>query len=79
MQYGRQKSVEFASELRMSTEILSTTSFKDIGSVDEDCLHLQRQYRKLIFKHYKITYREGKTNIYINKVFDTRRNPKKNI
>lgn len=40
-------------------------------------LKLKREYRFLIQSHYKIIYREGKTNIYIIKIFDTRQNPKK--
>jgi len=40
-------------------------------------LKLKKEYRFLIQSHYKIIYREGKTNIYVIKVFDTRQNPKK--
>jgi toxin ParE1/3/4 len=40
-------------------------------------LTLKKEYRFLIQGHYKIIYREGKTNIYVIKVFDTRQNPKK--
>ncbi len=40
-------------------------------------LKLKKEYRFLIQNHYKIIYREGKTNIYVIKVFDTRQNPKK--
>jgi plasmid stabilization system protein ParE len=40
-------------------------------------LKLKREYRFFIQSHYKIIYREGKTNIYVIKVFDTRQNPKK--
>ena len=79
LHYGRKKAVEFATALRESTEILASSNFKELGSVDEDFLKLNREYRKLFYKHYKITYREGKSYIYINKIFDTRRNPSKNI
>ena|ERR1700757_3092975 len=40
-------------------------------------LKLKKEYRFIIQSHYKIIYREGKTNIYVIKVFDTRQNPKK--
>jgi plasmid stabilization system protein ParE len=43
----------------------------------ETRLKLKREYRFLLQKHYKIIYREGKTNLYVIKVFDTRQNPKK--
>ena len=52
--------------------------FSKIGSVDEEFLHLKNKYRKLIQGHYKITYREGTTKVYINRIFDTRQNPNKN-
>lgn len=49
-----------------------------IGAIDESFSKLKRTYRKLILDYYKITYREGKTKIFIVRVFDTRQNPKKN-
>ena len=76
--YGFKKAIVIATELRESTEVLENDNFKEIGSVDEDFVHLKHEYRKLIHNHCKITYREGKTKIYINRVFDTRQNPNKN-
>ena len=76
--YGFKKAILIATELRESTEILESNNFKEIGAVDEDFVHLKYEYRKLIQHHCKITYREGKTKIYINRVFDTRQNPNKN-
>ncbi len=52
--------------------------YLETGSVDEYFAHLKKQYRKLIEGNYKITYREGKTKIYINRIFDTSQNPNKN-
>lgn len=78
MLYGFSKAIVFATELRESTEVLENHNFKEIGGVDEDFVHLKNEYRKLIYHHCKITYREGKTKIYINRVFDTRQNPNKN-
>ena len=40
-------------------------------------LKLKKEYRFIIQNHYKIIYREGKTNIFVVKVFDTRQSPKK--
>lgn len=76
--YGFTKAIEIATEIRKSTETLENSNFSEIGSIDEDFLHLKRKYRKLIHHHCKITYRESKTKIYINRIFDTRQNPNKN-
>jgi plasmid stabilization system protein ParE len=55
-----------------------TFDYSEIGEVDNSFEHLKRNYRKLIEGHCKITYRVGKTKIYINRIFDTRQNPNKN-
>ena len=78
MLYGFDKAIVIATELRKSTEVLENDNFKEIGAIDEDFVHLKHEYRKLIHNHCKITYREGKTKIYINRIFDTRQNPSKN-
>jgi plasmid stabilization system protein ParE len=78
--YGFKKAVQIALELQKNTEILENPNydFSEIGSIDTEFSHLKRNYRKLISMHCKITYREGKTKIYINRLFDTRQNPSKN-
>ena len=76
--FGFQKAIEIALEIRKCTDILKDSNFKDIGAIDEDFNHLKYSYRKLIYHHCKITYREGKSKIYIVRVFDTRQNPNKN-
>jgi hypothetical protein len=78
--YGFKKAIEIAFELQKTTEVLENPNydFSQIGAVDIEFAHLQRNYRKLISAHCKITYREGKTKIYINRLFDTRQNPNKN-
>ena len=76
--FGFKKAIEIALEIRQYTEILEAESFNKIGSVDEYFLHLAWDYKKLICHHCKITYREGKSKIYINRIFDTRQNPAKN-
>ena len=60
--------------------LLETDNFdySNIGAIDEAFSHLKYSYRKLIEGHYKITYRVGKTKIFIVRVFDTRQNPNKN-
>ncbi len=52
-----------------------------MGAIDEQFTHLKRIYKKLIEQNIKITYRtsDRKPIIYINRVFDTRQNPNKNI
>lgn len=51
-----------------------------MGTVDEEFKHLKRGYKKLIEDNIKITYRISKTKtiVYINRVFDTRQDPRKN-
>ena len=78
--YGVEKALEISTNLRKSTEILESTSIDvtEYGQIDEQFLHLKHEYRKLINNHCKITYRIGKRDIYIVRVFDTRQNPIKN-
>lgn len=76
--FGFDKAIQIAKSTKNSTDILET-QFTSVGSVDEEFMHLKREYRKLFHYHCKITYREGKTKIYINRVFDTRQNPSKNL
>lgn len=77
-------SVAFAKEITdtiiVAIEILENPKydFSKIGSIDEEFQYLKHSYRKLIQGHYKITYREGRTKIYVNRIFDTRQNPNKN-
>lgn len=56
----------------------SDIDLKQIGAIDKSFSKLKKTYRKLILDYYKITYREGKTKMYIVRVFDTRQNPNKN-
>ncbi|MDP2160481.1 MAG: type II toxin-antitoxin system RelE/ParE family toxin [Flavobacterium sp.] len=78
--YGFKKAIEIALGIKKETEIFENKKydFSEIGSIDETFSHLKRDYRKLIVHHCKITYREGKDKIFINRVFDTRQNPSKN-
>jgi plasmid stabilization system protein ParE len=76
--FGFNKAIEIANEIQGETEILESKDLNKIGSIDEDFTHLKFEYRKLIHYHCKITYREGKDKIYINRIFDTRQNPNKN-
>lgn len=76
--FGFNKAIEIAKEIQETTEILELNDFNQIGAADEDFIHLKFEYRKLIHHHCKITYREGKDRIYINRIFDTRQNPNKN-
>jgi plasmid stabilization system protein ParE len=78
--YGFEIAISTALSIQKTTTILENPNydFSKIGSVDTDFSHLKRNYRKLIDGHCKITYREGKTKIYINRIFDTRQNPNKN-
>lgn len=72
------KAIAIAQSIQQSTEILENPDFTKLGAVDEDFVHLKYQYRKIFEHHCKLTYREGKTKIYIVRVFDTRQHPNKN-
>ena len=78
--YGVLKSKEIINTVFKTIEILEIPDFDftEIGSIDEDFVHLKYEYRKLIENNYKITYRKAKSKIYIVRVFDTRQNPNKN-
>lgn len=80
MLYGVPKSKEIINTIFKTIEILERPDFNftEIGSIDEEFVHLKYEYRKLIENHYKITYRKTKNKIYVVRVFDTRQNPKKN-
>jgi plasmid stabilization system protein ParE len=51
--------------------------FPESGSLEPYLLHLKLPYRRLIEGNYKIIYRVTNEYIYINRVFDSRQNPKK--
>lgn len=78
--YEEVKAQEITDAIFKSLEVLENPEidFTKIGGIDTNFLNLRRQYRKLILRHYRITYREGKTKIYIVRVFDTRQHPNKN-
>lgn len=78
--HGLEKAKEIVESIRQHTEVLENQNydFKKIGERDDDFSHLKHNYRKLVSHHCKITYREGKSKIYIVRVFDTRQDPKKN-
>lgn len=77
---GNEKSFEITERILMKILLLTSPTFDyaTTGSADETFSHRKREYRKLIESHYKITYRVGRTKIYIIRIFDTRQNPNKN-
>lgn len=78
--FGADKAQEIIDNIFEEIEILekSGNKFSQIGAVDEALSHLKRNYRKLFVHHCKVSYREGRTKIYIVRVFDTRQDPTKN-
>lgn len=77
---GFKKAEAVSDAIINKTELLENPTFdySKIGAIDESFSHMKYNYRKLIEGHYKITYRDGRKAIYINRVFDTRQNPNKN-
>jgi len=78
--YGAPRAQEAIDEIFDLLETLENPNydFSEIGEVDKDFEHLKYTYRKLTLHHCKITYRKGKTKIYVIRIFDTKQNPKKN-
>ena len=78
--FGVTKSKEIIQTIFQAIESLEIPHFDytELGAVDEDFVHLKYEYRKLIEKHCKITYRKSKNKIYVVRIFDTRQNPNKN-
>lgn len=76
----KEKAIELANKIIDFPKILENPDydFKNIGTYDESFSHLKREYRKIFYGNYKITYRNGESKIYITRVFDTRQNPNKN-
>ncbi|ARN79207.1 plasmid stabilization protein [Nonlabens spongiae] len=79
--YSSSKTREIITNIRKSTEVLERENpeSSEIGSVDTAFNHPKFEYRKLTNHYCKITYRIGKDDIYIVRVFDLRQNPKKNL
>ena len=77
---SEEKALKITQQIVDKVEILEDYNFDytEIGAKDESFSHLKKEYRKLIEGNYKITYREGMSKIYINRIFDTRQNPNKN-
>jgi hypothetical protein len=77
---GEEKAFDLVQLILKKVDVLSDKRFSGIGAVGEEFRHLKRQYKKLIVKNLKITYRLCRSHrvIYINRVFDTRQNPSRN-
>ena len=76
---GEEKAFAMITSLLEKLYFLSDAKFVRMGAVDEEFKHLKYQYKKIIEKDIKVTYRisSSKPIIYINRVFDTRQNPRK--
>lgn len=80
-QIGEEKAFAIVQSILDKVDLLSDSKFVKIGVIDDEFMHLKRQYKKLIEKNIKITYRlsASKSRVYINRVFDTRLDPSKNV
>lgn len=78
--YGEEKSFAIVQRIISKIEFLKDPRFEGIGVIDEDFHHLNYEYRKLTIGYLKVNYRISfdTTKVYINRIFDTRQNPKKN-
>jgi plasmid stabilization system protein ParE len=77
---GESKAFEIVENLLKRVDVLADRRFVEMGAVDEQFRHLKHNYKKLIEKNVKITYRlsTSKPIVYINRVFETRQHPVKN-
>ena len=77
---GEEKAFELILLLLKRVDLLSDKRFVKMGAIDEEFKRLKREYKKLIEGEIKITYRLSTTKpiVYINRVFDTRQDPRKN-
>jgi toxin ParE1/3/4 len=51
--------------------------FPESGSIETTILKYQQNYRYLVYSHYKVLYKIGKTRVSILAVIDTRQDPSK--
>ncbi len=77
---GEAKAYEIIENLLKRVDVLSDVRFVEMGAMDEQFRHLEHDYKKLIEKNVKITYRLSTSRpiVYINRVFETRQHPVKN-
>lgn len=77
---GEEKAFEIITRLLGQVDMLSDGKYVKMGAIDEQFRHLKHEYKKLIEKNIKITYRlsTSKPTVYINRVFETRQHPSKN-
>ena len=77
---GESKAFEIIERLLERINLLTDKRFVKMGAIDEQFRHLKHDYKKLIEKDVKITYRlsTSKPIAYINRVYETRQHPAKN-
>jgi Txe/YoeB family toxin of Txe-Axe toxin-antitoxin module len=59
----------------MSLEPLQYQAY--IGQIEPYLIDIGKEYRRLIYSHYKIIYRVDNDYVYVVDVFDTNKNPDK--
>ncbi len=59
--------------------LVSENDFTKIGSIDNQFVSHQFNYRKIFYQYLRVTYRVADDNIFIVRIFDARQNPKKNL
>ena len=77
---GEEQSFALILQILDRVDILEDVRFVNMGAIDEAFRHLKHEYKKLIEGDVKITYRlsKNKDMVYINRIFDTRQDPRKN-
>ncbi len=75
MQLTEEKAFEVLNRIMHRVEILASMPL--IGQKEPLLAKLKGDYRRIIEGHYKIIYNFNSDTVYINRVFDSRQNPKK--
>jgi len=75
MQFSEEKAFGVLNRIMQRVEVL--TSMPLIGQKEPLLAKLKGDYRRIIEGHYKIIYNFDSDIVFINRVFDSRQNPKK--
>jgi toxin ParE1/3/4 len=72
-------SIEIAKNVKNGVleQISTLLKHTKLGQIEEDLHELDKNHRRLVYKHYKIVYRIEGDIIYITDIFDSRQDPEK--
>ncbi len=79
IEFVSQQSVSFAEQVayKILFRVNQLHSFPKSGQVEPVLKNMKQEYRYLIESHSKIIYKQENTQIFIERIIDTRQNPVK--